>query len=452
MDKIEIRYATYAKALPPQAIRFRKPGWAGTAEKMVDGSEPQPWHCLPFVEASTYGLELVYQYETECHVINEGGALRFDWDYTKEPGAELSGGEFIAFAPKRDSKFYMFNTRLDLQAPPGHVIRTEPHPRFFTDDTGTVPLSIIGHVQADWWPRKFFVVFRSPPPGGRHIFRKGESFVQLLFVPQRVAYETNRMTGEQEKQRRELELAIDAAKGHIAENVWHNPEGVTFSDYYKVLARAFARDGSDGVIQTVRAATERRDSALPKEKPIAECVAMANRLVKEQNYIAARDLYQHVLGRDPHNAEALSQLGIVAACLGRPIDGLKMMSQAVALQPGASSSHGNLGELLRLLGRFAEAEASFRQAIRLAPRDASLVSVLGLTIAQQGRTDEGLEACRTAIAMAPRAAVVHYRTGLIHAQRREFSKARAYYEASLAADPNFVHARTAMSQLPSTAP
>jgi Tfp pilus assembly protein PilF len=451
MDKIEIKYATYAKALPPQPVKVKKPGWGGTAEKMIDGSEPQPWHCLPFVEASTYGLELIYQFDTECHVVNEGGELRFDWDVTKEPGGVLTGGEFIAFEPKQNSRFYIFNTRIDLEPPPGYVIRTEPHPRFFTDETGTVPLSMIGHVQSEWWARKFFVVFKSPPPGGKHIFRKGEPYVQLLFVPQRVAYETTVMTPQEEAKRREVEAAIDGAKGQISENVWHNPAGVTFSDHYKILAKAFAREGAEGVAATVAAASERRADALPKDRPVAEVVAMANQKLKEQNYIAARDLYIHALGRDPDNAEALTQLGIVAATIGQPVEGLKMMARAAQLQPGVSTYHSNLGELLRVMGRFAEAEASFRNALRLAPRDAGLLSVLGLTIAQQGRAAEGLEACRAAGAMAPHVAAVHYRTGLIHAQQRQFDSARASYEAALTADPKFSPAREALAKLPASA-
>ena len=46
----------------------------------------------------------------------------------------------------------------DIQAPPGYVLQTQPHPRFFTDDTGTVPLSLIGQVQSEWWPKKLFAV------------------------------------------------------------------------------------------------------------------------------------------------------------------------------------------------------------------------------------------------------------------------------------------------------
>src|SRR5215831_18740134 len=128
MNNLTIQYSTSAKALPPQPIRMANAKWGGSPEKMENGSEPQPWHCLPFVEGSTYGLELIYPFETECHVVGADGTIRFEWDFAKEPGNVLTGGEFRAFAPVDASKYYVFSTRLDLLPPPGYALRTEPHP------------------------------------------------------------------------------------------------------------------------------------------------------------------------------------------------------------------------------------------------------------------------------------------------------------------------------------
>src|SRR4051794_40365417 len=166
-DKLRIMYRTNRNALPPQPIRIKIPGWGGSPDfKMEDGSEPQPWHCPPFVDASTYGLELLYPYETECHVVNVNGDIRFHWDFAREPGVKLTGQEFGTFAPK-PSQFYLFQTQLDMKAPPGHAIRTEPHPRFYADATGTVPAAVIGHVQTEWWCKTIFAVFKVPAPGQR---------------------------------------------------------------------------------------------------------------------------------------------------------------------------------------------------------------------------------------------------------------------------------------------
>src|SRR5262249_12114480 len=150
-------------------------------------------------------------------------------------------------------KYYLFNTRLDVQTPPGYVLRTEPHPRYFTDDSGTVPLAMIGHLQNEWYPRSLFVVFRGPRQGQRHIFRKGEPFVQILVVPKRMDYDLTEMTSAEGTKRRELAGTIQRLKSDIAENIWHNPDNNEFNNHYKVLARAFARDGMVGVEEVLRA-------------------------------------------------------------------------------------------------------------------------------------------------------------------------------------------------------
>lgn len=452
MDKFTIKYGAYSKAEPPRRIKLEKPGWTGGPGKMVDGSEPQPWHCLPFVEGATYGLELTYPYETECHVVNDGGDVRFEFDYAKEPGGILTGGEFITFFPKPPAKFYIFNTRVDLQAPPGHVLRTEPHPRAFTDETGTAPLAICGHVQSEWWSRKLFVVFKSPLPGGRHIFRKGDPYVQILFVPQRAVYEVEPFTPEEDAARRRREDQIDAAKSQIATNAWKNPSGNEFSDYYKVLARGFARDGHSGVEGVVAEGMRRHLAGLPADKSIAEALAQGHEKIRSHQYNEAKAIYQHVLSRDPGNPEAMTNLGICAAVTGSPMVGLKLMTQAVQILPNAPLFHNNLGELLRMMNRFAEAEASFRASLRLNPRDAGVLSTLGLTMAQQGRTADGLQAVHAAIAMAPNEAAAHFRLGLIHAQLGRYVEARASYDKALAVDPTYIHASEAIRQLPAKSP
>jgi Flp pilus assembly protein TadD len=429
-------------------VKLEKSGWAGDLRKMEDGSEPQPWHCLPFVEGATYGLELIYPYETECVVVNDGGAVRFEFDFANEPGGVLTGGEFITFFPKPPAKFYLFNTRLDLVAPPGHVLRTEPHPRAFADETGTAPLAICGHVQSEWWPRKLFVVFKSPRPGERNVFRKGEPYAQILFVPQRANYELEPLSAEEEAARRKRETEIDASKYQIATNIWKNPVGNEFADYYKILARAFQRDGQSGVDSAVAEGMRRHEAGLPHDKSVAEALAQGQEKIREHKYTEARDIYQHVLSREPGNPDALSNLGICAAVTGAPAVGLKLMQQAVQILPNAPTYHNNLGELLRMIGRFNEAEAEFRTSLRLNPRDGGIVSTLGLTIAQQGRVDEGVQLVRQSIAMNPASAAPRFRLGLILAQLKRFAEARAEFETALKLDPTFTVAQDELNKLP----
>ncbi len=124
---LDIFYRTEGKALPPRPIKVILPGWGGSAaKKMKHGSDPQPWHCRPMVQAATCGFELVYQYEVECHVINDNGKLRIEWDYAREPGGVLGIDEF-GFTEPSPPQFYTFATSVDIQAPPGYVLQTQPH-------------------------------------------------------------------------------------------------------------------------------------------------------------------------------------------------------------------------------------------------------------------------------------------------------------------------------------
>lgn len=444
---MQVKFKTYNKALPPRPIRVEVPGWSGNPQKMVDGSEPEPWHCLPFVEGATYGLELLYPYETECHVINDGDSIRFEWDYSKEPGGELTGGEFVTFFPKPASKFYLFNTSLDIQAPAGHVVATHPHPRFFTDVTGTAPVALTGHVQTEWWPKKFFVVFKSPPPGQRHIFRHNEPYAALRILPQRERYDLAEMTDAEAAERRELEQDVLSASQEIATNVWRNPFGYAFNNHYKILAGIFSREGAQGVKREIRDAARTTREQLPANKSIAQYMEMGAEHFKQRRLMEAKRLYVHVLSSDPQNAEAVSRLGIIAACEGMPLLALKLMTQAAAISPANASYHTDLGELYRRMGRFAEAEASLRQSLRLDQNNPQVWSNLGLVLLEMGRNAEAAEACRIALSLNPTGPLPYARMGETLLRNGELESARSYFQKALSIDPKCEEAQRGMINL-----
>ena len=451
-DPLSIRYRTAHKALPPQPIRLKVPGWGGSpAMKMENGSEPQPWHCLPFVEASTCGFELLYQYESECHVINDGGDVRIEWDYRNEPGGIAGPDEFSLNAPK-PALFYSFGTSIDLEVPRGYVLRTSPHPRFYTDATFTVPAALAGHVQTEWWPKKLFVVFKVPPPGFRHIFRKGDPYVQILVVPEKQEYELSPMSPEREAQRRRLDDSINLAKPYIAKNVWHNEAGSEFSDHYKVLSRTYARDGMEAVEKAVESAVNYRHQTLPSGKTLREYLDLAERFQSEGKLVEAKEIYFRLCALAPDNAEVARRSGLLSASMGLVTAAQKLLARAVALQPQSPACRHDLGEILRRLGRYQEAEASFRAALGLRPDDPQAMSNLGLSLAQQGRPEEATECCRRALRAGPSLPVVHYRMGSVLAICGSKDEARSAFESALALDPNFAPARSALSELTAEPP
>ena len=409
MDPIRLKYRTYGKGLPPRPIRLELPGWAGDNSKMEDGSVPQPWHCNPFVEGATYGVELIYPYENECQVINDGGEVRIEWDYTREGDAGLSGGEFIRFAPKH----YLFNTSLDLQAPAGHVLRLEPHPRFFTDESGTVPIPIIGNLQTEWWPKLFFVAFKAPLPGQRHIFRKGLPYAQIIVVPHRAVYDIEPMTPDEAAERSTLESALVGAQTYIAEHRWHDHTGQTFNNKYKLLSRIFHTHGSEAVKEAIRTGMNDMASALPANVSVEEALAKAREYHRDSRYAESRAICYHILDRDPTNGEALHILAASAMHARLPLLAIEFLSKAVQLHPQSARYWNDLGT-------------------------AWLAA---------GRPDEALAATQRALALSPADPAVCYRAGLVYERLGQFDEAKRLYAQALAANPDFPEVQRRLADL-----
>lgn len=261
MEEITVKYRTWYRGEPPRPIKLQIPGWSGKNKDHGNGAVPQPWHCPPFVEGSTYGHELIYSYKSECRVKRINGQLIFEGDFSKEDwiigedGKNISGNEpkrksppMMSFAPGH----YGMSSSLDMEPPEGYVIRTEPHPRFFVDETGTVPCLLAGHIQR-WWSRIFFVVFKAPREGEEHIFRPGDPYGQVLFVPQKNIVKFIPFTEEESIARQNRERRISDHGSKIATHSWKDYKQLAFDNKYKVLSSAYAKGGYreiDGLIES----------------------------------------------------------------------------------------------------------------------------------------------------------------------------------------------------------
>lgn len=249
MQKIDVRWRTNHKGLPPRPIKLQIPGWSGHDTNHGDGAVPQPWHCPPFVDGSTYGLELLYPFDAECSVSVQNGELRIEGDFGPEMGASVKDRP-TGFAPNH----YGFTSSLDLQVPEDMVVRVEPHPRYYTDSTGTCPCPVPGHIHPAFWPQVFFVVFKAPWPGQTHVLRKGEPYAQILIVPRRLAYEVVPITPDEARRRETKSGLISECGDRIARHRWVDASGHRFNDKYKVLQSAFLKRGAEGVEDVIRKA------------------------------------------------------------------------------------------------------------------------------------------------------------------------------------------------------
>ena len=445
MAKLEIKYRAEGKALPPRPVRLSVPGWAGDPDmKKENGSQPQPWHCPLHVEGATHGLELIYQYDTEVRIVNDNGNIRIIHSQEQEPGGELPS---FSLSVPRPPQNYLFNTSLDIQPPPGYVLRTQTHPRFFADFTGTAPVALYGHIHSEWWPKQLFIVFKIPPPGGVHVFRKGDPYVQILFVPDD-EYEVKPMSPPEAERRRRLESDIRLAKSLIGRHVWHSADGLEFNDHYKVLERAYERGGVEAVEEAVRAGVARYHEVVPAGKTVPEYLELAARYQAEGKRTEAKEVLHHLMSQQPNNPEVYNRISQLEWDLGLRDEAVRTMQRAARLQPRWAPYLANVAIMLAQLGRNEEAEKAFRAALALKPNDSDLLSNLAVLVARRGQVGEAMELSRAATSAQPTVPAAHYRAGLIHAAQGRYDEARAAHEAALGLDPNFAPARDALAKLP----
>src|SRR5262249_11754106 len=120
-------------------------------------------------------------YDNELRVSRKSGKLVFDGEFGPRPenSGDLMWPPFRSFG----QDYYTYQLLLDLKVAKDWAVRPEPHPRFYTDPTDTVPIAVPALLRTEWWPMISFVVFKSPVEGHTHIFRPGEPILQILILP-----------------------------------------------------------------------------------------------------------------------------------------------------------------------------------------------------------------------------------------------------------------------------
>lgn len=235
----KVKYRTSVKGLRPQRTKLEVPGWGGQSEPRASGSHEQPWHCMPFAEGARYGIELFYPYKNELRVSTHKGQLVLDGDFGPDPGTGVQWPPFRAFG----TAYYTYQILLDLKVEPGWAIRTEPHPRFYTDPTDTVPIAVPALLR-NWWPMMFFIVFKSPAAGSTHIFRPGEPFAQVIVIPEEADFELMEMDVEEAAERELQARRIQESRATLGKKTeWTSSTHTVFDGTYRhILSAAKMRD------------------------------------------------------------------------------------------------------------------------------------------------------------------------------------------------------------------
>ena len=231
---IKVKYRLNDPRLAPRRTKLEIPGWAGSREPRTTGSREQVWHCVPFTEGAQYGIELFYPYDNELHVSTRDGHLVLEGDWGEPSDSGIQWPPFRNFG----DNFYTYQLLLDLKVEKGLAIRTEPHPRFYTDRTDTVPVAVPALIR-NWWPMVFFCVFKAPAEGRTHIFRPNEPMAQIIVIPEEAPFELERMSEEEAAERELQSRRIYANRPKLAgDTEWVSTTDTVFDGTYRHLHRA----------------------------------------------------------------------------------------------------------------------------------------------------------------------------------------------------------------------
>ena len=232
MRTVKLRYRE--SGLNPRRTKLEIPGWAGAREPRANNSTEQVWHCAPFSEGAQYGIEIFYPYAHEMTVTTPDGKLHLEGDFGPDPETGVQWPPFRNFG----DRFYTYQLLLDVNPGEGYAIRTEPHPRFYSDTTDACPIAVPALVR-NWWPMLYFMVFKSPAEGRTHIFRPGEPMAQILVLPETAEFDLAEMT-EDEAADRELRARriYNARSTLAADTQWISTTNTVFDGIYRHILRA----------------------------------------------------------------------------------------------------------------------------------------------------------------------------------------------------------------------
>jgi len=162
----------------------------------------------------------------------------------------------------------------------------------------------------------------------------------------------------------------------------------------EILSAGKSDEGVDALTRFIR---ER-----PSDPNVPEArAALGAALLERKDYERARDEYTELVKVRPNDADALSNLGIALASVGRNDEATHAFERAVDVDPRNGLSQRNLALHLLQRNDFDGAVRHAREAMRLTPNDPPAHNLLGLALIGQQKIDDAISEFRASLALQP---------------------------------------------------
>jgi len=175
----------------------------------------------------------------------------------------------------------------------------------------------------------------------------------------------------------------------------------------------------------------------------------ALKCINERDLAKAEELLSQELESHPGNPDIWRFLSVVAAFKSDYVSALKLINEAINLNPKNGVAYSNKGNILKELGRFEEALISFDEAIRLAPSYPEGYNNKGNTLQDLHLYEESLIWYDKALTLNPEYVEAYCNKGNALEWLRRHQEAMINFDKATALDPQHVNAywQKGLSQL-----
>ncbi len=174
------------------------------------------------------------------------------------------------------------------------------------------------------------------------------------------------------------------------------------------------------------------------QRPPVDLHGMCNHAIEfhQRGQLAeAEGIYRRILELDPHHADALHLLGVLAHQVGRDDVAVELIGKAIARDKRPAAYHSNLGTALQALGRMEEAAQCYEQALARNPQMAEAEMNLGAVLEVQGKRELAEARFRRTLKLKPDLAEAHVNLGNVLQAQGKLEEAVESHERALALKP-----------------
>ena len=176
------------------------------------------------------------------------------------------------------------------------------------------------------------------------------------------------------------------------------------------------------------------------------------RFAKEGRFDLSEDAFRAAVASDPGNAEALANLGISLANLGRTEEAQKNLIESLHLDDNSAVAHFSLGVIYDRQGEDAAAIAQYRSAIERDPNNIQAAVYLADAIMRSRSSLDAVQWYRQALSKQPKSTRIALSLAFALIKAADHVEARKVLETALSQQPQSAEVINALARLLATAP